>query len=278
FLQCHKRLFFHNVSSPRLQLFYMLMCKQMVLTVFIIAVAFGTETELQIRIVLLCTPADGTFMLGNAAGFRVYPASVHSLLKIPPPLHFLRPETAHTSSGKEEKYKIQERSHNGNCHHPDSKTDISHHIINDHNAIYPRHPFHTDRDHEKQKDLHIRITCRIGKKYRHTDIVSGKHIAHKINPSRDKICQKRRDHHKQKTGKNIQVIPECAPGAFQRRPNGVIKKQYGNCKPHDISCTWRINHPCDQPPYLPLEYHCRLQAHHIQKCRVELHQDISQHI
>ena len=85
----------------------MLMCKQMVLTVFIIAVAFGTETELKIRIVQLCTPADGTFMLGNAAGFRVYPASVHSLLKIPPPLHFLRPETAHTSSGKEEKYKIQ---------------------------------------------------------------------------------------------------------------------------------------------------------------------------
>src|SRR5699024_2141597 len=85
-------------------------------------------------------------------------------------------------------------------------------------------------------------------------------------------------HHKQETGKDIKVIPECAPGAFQRRPDGVIKKQYGNCKPHDISRTWRIDHPGDQSPYLPLKYHCRLQAHHIQTRRVELHQDISQYI
>ena len=43
----------------------MFMCKQMVLAVFVIAVAFGTESEFQRGILLICSSADGTFMLCN---------------------------------------------------------------------------------------------------------------------------------------------------------------------------------------------------------------------
>ena len=38
----------------------------MILTVFIIAVALGTETEFKIVTVLLGTPADRTFMFGDS--------------------------------------------------------------------------------------------------------------------------------------------------------------------------------------------------------------------
>ena len=41
----------------------MRMRKQMILTIFVIAVAFGAETEFQIRIVLLGSSADRTLML-----------------------------------------------------------------------------------------------------------------------------------------------------------------------------------------------------------------------
>ena len=42
----------------------MLMCKQMVLTIFIIAVASGTITEFQIFIIRLGPPADCTLVVG----------------------------------------------------------------------------------------------------------------------------------------------------------------------------------------------------------------------
>ena len=43
----------------------MLMIEQMILTVFIIPVTAGTETELQIGIILIGTPADGAFVAGD---------------------------------------------------------------------------------------------------------------------------------------------------------------------------------------------------------------------
>ena len=41
---------------------YMHVCKQMILTIFIIAIALGAETELQLRIGFLCPSADRTFV------------------------------------------------------------------------------------------------------------------------------------------------------------------------------------------------------------------------
>lgn len=49
-------------------LFYMLVGKKMFLTILIISITFRTETELQVRIILFCPSADGTFMLGHPSG------------------------------------------------------------------------------------------------------------------------------------------------------------------------------------------------------------------
>ena len=43
----------------------MFMCKEVVLAVFVIAVALGAEPEFQIISVILGPSADGTLMLGN---------------------------------------------------------------------------------------------------------------------------------------------------------------------------------------------------------------------
>ena len=44
----------------------MLMCKQMILTVFVIALALGAETEFQRRIVKFRPAADSTLVLRTA--------------------------------------------------------------------------------------------------------------------------------------------------------------------------------------------------------------------
>ena len=62
----------------------MLMCKQMVLAVFIIPVTFGTEAELQIWIIQFCSAADCAFMLTCAYG----PGAVLSLMDLTPEIPF----------------------------------------------------------------------------------------------------------------------------------------------------------------------------------------------
>ena len=52
--------------ARNLRLFYMLVRKQMILTIFIIAVTFRTKPKLQIRIIQLRAPADGTFVFCDA--------------------------------------------------------------------------------------------------------------------------------------------------------------------------------------------------------------------
>ena len=46
----------------------MLMRKQMILTILIISIALGTESELQVRIGLLRSAADCTLMSGDTLG------------------------------------------------------------------------------------------------------------------------------------------------------------------------------------------------------------------
>lgn len=50
----------------------MFMGEQMILTVFIISIALGTETKLQIVSVQLCTSADRTLMSDNGSHWHSY--------------------------------------------------------------------------------------------------------------------------------------------------------------------------------------------------------------
>lgn len=65
----------------------MLMCKQMILTVFIITVTFGTETEFQSRIILFRSSANCAFMLGHTAGMS-HLCIPHLCLKYILSMHF----------------------------------------------------------------------------------------------------------------------------------------------------------------------------------------------
>ena len=75
--------------------------KQMILAIFVVAVAFRTETELQARIVLFRPAADRTFMFGNPGG------SMSLLFEIMSPFHLLRRHVDMVSAGQEEYNKIE---------------------------------------------------------------------------------------------------------------------------------------------------------------------------
>ena len=59
-----------HTFSP--SLFYMFMCKQVILAVFIVSVASGTETELQIRIIFFGPAADRTFVFCDPVRIAVF--------------------------------------------------------------------------------------------------------------------------------------------------------------------------------------------------------------
>ena len=65
-MKYHLFLFSYFLAHPN-----MLMCKQMILTVFVIALALGAETEFQRRIVKFRPAADSTLVLRTA---RISPA------------------------------------------------------------------------------------------------------------------------------------------------------------------------------------------------------------
>ena len=81
------KLAFHLVFLPGNEmhlLFYMFMGKQMILTIFIISIAFGAKTKFQIRIVQLCSPTNGTFVACDT--FRL----LYLTVICPLPVYFLR--------------------------------------------------------------------------------------------------------------------------------------------------------------------------------------------
>jgi hypothetical protein len=59
-----------HTFSP--SLFYMFMRKQVILAVFIVSVASGTETELQIRIIFFGPAADRTFVFCDPVRIAVF--------------------------------------------------------------------------------------------------------------------------------------------------------------------------------------------------------------
>ena len=95
----------------------MLMGKQMILTILIVSLTFGTESEFQIRIIQLCASADGAFMScdlsltgSSVSGIRCTSAHTslsHLTAEIPFPLHLMRRIGLHISRQQEEDNKVQ---------------------------------------------------------------------------------------------------------------------------------------------------------------------------
>ena len=93
----------------------MLMCEQMILTVFVIALALGAETEFQRRIVEFRPAADSTLVLRTA---RISLRSAHVCLELLPSVHLVRRIALEVSGGEEENNKVEERHKNRHSSRP----------------------------------------------------------------------------------------------------------------------------------------------------------------
>ena len=93
----------------------MLMCKQMILTVFVIALALGAETEFQRRIVKFRPAADSTLVLRTA---RISLRSAHVCLKLLASVHLVRRIALEVSGGEEENNKVEKRHKNRDSSRP----------------------------------------------------------------------------------------------------------------------------------------------------------------
>lgn len=114
---------------------YMRMRKQMILTVFIIAIALGTETEFQMFSVLLRSSADRTFMFGDS--IVVYLASMNGSLKFFPSVNLFRIVPAHISCHEKEYNKVHQRTDNRNSYRPSGLN----HLCQNHQRIGNAKPF-----------------------------------------------------------------------------------------------------------------------------------------
>ena len=81
----------------------MLVREQMILAVFIIAVAFGTEAEHQIVSILFCASADRTFMHRS-----ILLPLLHALGIGPSPVNLFRIVAAHAPHSEKENQEISE--------------------------------------------------------------------------------------------------------------------------------------------------------------------------
>ena len=79
---------------------YMAMRKQMILTILIITVAFGTETEFQVRIILIGLTADGAFVFGD------FGISLNVMLELRPPFDLLGIQVHMAPASQEENQEI----------------------------------------------------------------------------------------------------------------------------------------------------------------------------
>ena len=94
----------------------MLMCEQMILTVFVIALALGAETEFQRRIVEFRPAADSiTLCFAPPA----YPCGLRiSAFELLPSVHLVRRIALEVSGGEEENNKVEERHKNRHSSRP----------------------------------------------------------------------------------------------------------------------------------------------------------------
>ena len=134
------------------------MTKQMILTILIISIAFGTETKFQVRIIQLRLSAYSTLVLADcptASARR--PSGVDRFLEIPPALHFTGLISGHIPGGQKENDKIQQRCHHRNHHGPGPVAQICDDIINNHGSVQNSHPFDFQWENKPEQHFHIRI-------------------------------------------------------------------------------------------------------------------------
>ena len=93
----------------------MLMCEQMILAVFVIALTLGAETEFQRRIVEFRPAADSALVLCAA---RISLWSAHIRLELLPSVHLVRRITLEIPGGEEENDKVEERHKNRHSSRP----------------------------------------------------------------------------------------------------------------------------------------------------------------
>ena len=154
----------------------MCMGKQMILTVFIIAIAFGTETKFQIWIILLSSAADGTFMLCNGTILPGTALWLHSTAKFVASVNLFGIITLKIPRSQKINNKIQKGCNDQYSHKPGPHTDIADHLIYDHHSVENGHPAHLDRNNKIQHYPHIGERNTVCQEYRYTDIIGGKII------------------------------------------------------------------------------------------------------
>ena len=129
----------------------MLMGKQMVLAVLIIAVAFGTVPEFQIRIIQFRSSADRTLMF-CPVGIILSAAPGHCFSEVVLPFSLPRIVPFIIPRGKEENDRARQRKDDRHLGNQISAEEIDCH---DH-RIEDGHIFHLHRDQKVQHDLHVR--------------------------------------------------------------------------------------------------------------------------
>ena len=132
----------------------MLVRVQMILTILVVALAFGTVPELQLRIVLLGSAAHRTTMAGLARNHDLC-----LLFEILPTFDLLR-RIALIVSGHQEK---QDNGNHGDHQlhlHGDASCDK---IVKINGCLGDSHPFCLDRKYEEQIKLRIRVDDAEGK-------------------------------------------------------------------------------------------------------------------
>ena len=140
------------------------MCKEMILAVLIISIAFGTEPEFQTRIIQL-SPSAYCAAVPRPVGIchmRTGLPSESCLARL-----FSWAEPSHIPAGKEENNKVQQRSRDGNA----GRHAASNEIVQCHCRINQGHPLHFHRQDKEQQYFHVRIYRRKGEEDRHGNIV-----------------------------------------------------------------------------------------------------------
>ena len=221
------------------------MREQVILTVFIIAVAFRAEPEFQFGIAVACPPADRTFMLGNPGRRLFYCPPVSCL-----PFHRMQIRDLMPHECEEKDRKIQQR-HDDRDLCPKIADEKA---VGEEGHIQIGKPFDLDRYQEHEQQLHVRVQECKSQEQGHIDVVG----IHQINLSGDEICDKRSDDGKDNPCKIINIKSEGAPGTFERLSQHIVKIQRKDKK--DNTAVGCLDQKGYQPPYLSAQDHLRIQA------------------
>lgn len=248
-------------------LFFMLMGKQVILAVFVVAHTFGAEPELQILSVFLRPAAYGTPVMGAPLGGCAHLLGIGS-----PPLSLFGRKPVPVG-GQIEDNKVQkgdQRRHTGGGLRQDA--DLYQGKIgryrNTDQACHDRHakiqpienpdPLTFNGQDKEQQELHVRVQHGKGQQKRRIEIVR----AQRQVPAKQQIHHQARDHMEEHAGEIIEVEAERAPLVFQHPAHEIIQIQgeHDKEKPFHIDRHRRSNDKGNDPPDLSMQDLGRVQA------------------